>query len=177
MEGRNIALIGFRATGKTEVGKALGEKLGRVFMDMDRHLQACAGRDIACWVRSDGWESFRRAESELLGALGEKRGLVVATGGGVVCDPANREILKNKFFTVWLTATSGTIISRMRGDLQSGSTRPPLTDLPMMEEIEKLLDERARFYSQSADLVLETDGAEIEGLVNRIVGAADRFQR
>ena len=158
MKERNIALIGFRATGKTAVGKILSRRLNRIFLDMDEHLAASAGREIACWVRLEGWNSFRQAESELLKTLGTRDGLVVATGGGVILSPENRGVLKNSFFSVWLKASSETIHSRIVADPQSCSTRPPLSELPLEDEIRKLLSEREPLYLQTADLHIDTEG-------------------
>ena len=73
MRQRNIALIGFRATGKSTVGQILARKLGREFVDMDQRLTSEAGRDIATWVKQDGWDSFRRSESGLLGTISEQK--------------------------------------------------------------------------------------------------------
>lgn len=158
MKERNIALIGFRATGKTAVGKILARRLNRIFLDMDEHLSASAGRDIACWVRLEGWNSFRQAESELLKALSRRDGLVVATGGGVILDPENRRLLKDSFFSIQLKAGVRTIHSRMTSDLQSCSTRPPLSELPLEDEIRKLLSERESFYLETADIEIDTEG-------------------
>jgi shikimate kinase len=172
MKVRNIALIGFRATGKTAVGKILAEALGRIFIDMDRHLTASAGREIACWVRLEGWGSFRRAEAELLEALGSRKGLVVATGGGVVLAPENRKVLERDFITVWLKADLATIHSRILADPASGANRPPLSDLPMDEEIRRLLSEREPLYAGTADFEIDTEGgtpAEIAEKIRRLL--------
>lgn len=158
MKERNIALIGFRATGKTAVGKILAQRLRRIFIDMDEHLSASAGREIACWVRLEGWNSFRQAESELLKDLAERDGLVVATGGGVILAPENRRLLKNSFITVWLKAETETIYSRIGTDPQSCSSRPPLTQLPLEHEIRKLLSDREPFYFETADMEIDTEG-------------------
>jgi len=154
---RNIALIGFRATGKSSVGKILAQMLGCTFVDMDHYLTASAGREIECWVRLDGWESFRRAESELLQALGSKEDLVVATGGGVVLAPENREVLNKSFFTVWLKAGAETIHSRILSDPASAANRPPLSELPMEVEIRKLISEREPLYELCADIQLDSE--------------------
>lgn len=168
MRERNIALIGFRATGKSAVGQIVARMLDRVFIDMDRHLTASAGREIACWVRLEGWDSFRKAESELLEALGTKRGLVVATGGGVVLAAANRRVLARDFVTIWLKAPARVIGERIAADSQSVSTRPPLSDMAPDEEIGTLLREREPLYAESADFELDTEGKstqEIAGLI------------
>jgi len=169
MKERNIALIGFRATGKTAVGKILAQQLGRIFVDMDQYLTASAGREIACWVRLEGWESFRKAESELLETMNTRIGLVVATGGGVILAPENRRLLKDSFFSVWLEASAETIHSRIVSDPQSCSTRPPLSELPLQDEIRKLLSEREPFYRETADLGVNTEGKSVLGVVREIV--------
>lgn len=162
MKERNIALIGFRATGKSAVGRVLAHHLDRLFIDMDQYLTVSAGREIACWVRLEGWEGFRKAESELLKALSCRKGLVVATGGGIVLSPENRRLLKESFNTVWLSAAPDTVHGRIVSDPQTSATRPPLSDLPLKEEIEKLLLDREPLYAQSAGFKIDTDGKTIE---------------
>ena len=75
MKKRNIALIGFRATGKSTVGKILAGDLGMIFIDTDSRLVSEAGLDIAAWVQRDGWEAFRNAEARLLDLLSSREGL------------------------------------------------------------------------------------------------------
>jgi shikimate kinase len=168
MKERNIALIGFRATGKTAVGKILAQRSGLIFIDMDQHLTASAGREIACWVKLEGWNSFRQAESELLKTLGTRGGLVVATGGGVIIAPENRHVLKQNFFSVWLKASAETIHSRIISDPLSCSTRPPLSDLTLEDEISKLLSEREAFYSETADIEIDTEGKTMSEVASEI---------
>lgn len=169
MRERNIALIGFRATGKTTVGRILARELGLLFIDMDQHLSASAGREISCWVRLEGWASFRRAESELLRVLGTRTGLVVATGGGIILDPENRRALKEKFHTIWLNASPGTIQARMSADPHTGAMRPPLSDLPPDEEIEKTLSERNPLYSATALIEIDAEGKSPEEIARHIL--------
>jgi len=174
MRERNIALIGFRATGKSTVGKILAGKLGRQFLDMDQRLALEAGRSIAAWVKQDGWDSFRRAESGLLRLISLQKDLVVATGGGVVLDPQSRRVLRESFFAVWLKATPETIYARLSSDPGSTQTRPSLSELPVKEEIEKVLFQREPLYSQVAGIEIDTEGKqtiriadEIESILNR----------
>ncbi len=168
MRQRNIALIGFRATGKSTVGQILALKLGRIFIDMDRRLVSDAGRDIAAWVLQHGWGSFRRAESGLLEVIRQREGLVVATGGGIVLDRLNGEALREDFFTVWLKATHQTICARLNADPESPLTRPPLSELSAEEEIRKTLSERDPFYSQIANLVIDTEEKQPEQIAEEI---------
>ena len=160
MRERNIALIGFRATGKSTVGRILARKLGREFVDMDVSLISQSGRDIAAWVEQEGWDSFRRAESGLLLVFAARKGLVVATGGGIILDPRNDEVLRKDFFTVWLKAAPETIQTRLSSDPGSRLTRPALSELPMKEEIVKVLSEREPLYSRVAEIAVDTEGKE-----------------
>jgi shikimate kinase len=155
----NIALIGFRATGKSFVGRALATRLGRPFKDMDVEITTMLEQDIQSWVGTRGWESFRQLETQLLFALAGQTGLVVACGGGVVVRAQNRESLRRHFFVVWLQASLETVQRRLVEDPQSALLRPPLTELPLKEEIEILLRQRTPWYQEIADLVLATDAA------------------
>ncbi len=169
MRERNIALIGFRATGKTSAGKILADRLGRLFIDMDKHLIATSGREISCWVRQEGWESFRKAESELLASLASQEGIVVSTGGGVVIDSANRDTLKKRFFTIWLKASAETIHCRITADPESCTTRPPLSGLSLKEEVRKILSDREPLYAESADFEVDTEGKGIDEIVEEVL--------
>jgi shikimate kinase len=165
---RNIALIGFRATGKSVIGRLLAQKHGRPFVDMDESLVNSFGEEILSWVQIHGWESFRKAESDLLNRLSLQTELIVATGGGVVISPDNRRTLRKGFFVIWLQASPETIHHRLTKDPKSESFRPPLTQLPLKEEIEQLLSQRRAWYQESADLILETDLLPPQALVERI---------
>jgi shikimate kinase len=152
-----IALIGFRATGKSLLGRRLAQRLGWAFVDMDDELVASLGMSIDKWVKRHGWESFRREEGRLLSALALRNRLVVATGGGIVLDPANRDLLRAAFQILWLKASKETILSRILGDARSAAYRPPLTGLPLEKEIEKVLEERLPLYEALAHHSVEVD--------------------
>jgi shikimate kinase len=169
MTRSSIALIGFRATGKSSVGRALAGRLDRPFKDLDAEITTVLGQDIHSWVKARGWESFRQVETERLFALAGQGGLVVACGGGVVVRELNRECLRRHFFVVWLQASLETIRRRLLEDPRSALSRPPLTELPLKEEIETLLRQRTPWYEEIADLVLNTDAAGPAELAEAIV--------
>jgi shikimate kinase len=136
---------------------------------MDQRLTSEAGRDIATWVKQDGWDSFRRSESSLLGIISGQKGLVVATGGGIVLHPQSRRVLRKHFFTVWLKATPQTIYARLSSDPGSLLTRPSLSELPMEEEIVKMLSERKPLYAQVAIIEVDTEGKQSIQIADEIV--------
>ncbi len=170
MQKSNIALIGFRATGKSKIGEGLARVLEREFVDMDEHLTKSFGQSIQSWVRVHGWESFRDAEAKLLKDLAGRRELVVATGGGVIEREQNRAILKKHFYVIWLKASPETIHSRLLLDRQvTTANRPPLTELPLAEEIDHLLRVRLPLYEESSDVSLATDDISILDLTEQIL--------
>ncbi len=171
MKRRSIALIGFRATGKSTVGEILAARLGWSFIDMDRRLVGDAGCDIAAWVELHGWGAFRRAESGLLEVLRLRPNLVIATGGGIVLDRQNREALRRDFFTVWLKASRQTIGTRLNSDPDSPLSRPPLSNLAPEEEIAKILSEREPLYSKVADMAIDTEEKLPAQIVAEITGS------
>jgi shikimate kinase len=165
----SIALIGFRATGKTTIGRALATKLRWSFVDMDERLTATFGTDIHTWVQEHGWDAFRDAEARLLGELANGQEQVVATGGGVILRPVNRERLQQYFFVVWLQASPASIETRLAQDPKTVAQRPPLTDLSWQDEIAHLLEERFPLYAATAHMVLDTDGQETSTLLVSIL--------
>lgn len=169
MKEKSITLIGFRATGKSLVGAILAQRLGWEFVDMDSELTAVFGMEISEWVSLHGWDAFRAAETRVLETLGDRERLVLSTGGGVVLSAENREFLRTHFFVVWLKASVETILTRLAGDPATGTNRPPLTDLPLRQEIEQVLQERSPLYEEAADMVLNADEASPEALINRIL--------
>lgn len=171
MRKRNIALIGFRATGKSTVGQILAADLEMEFVDMDKRLTLEAGRTIRTWVEEEGWESFRRAESNLLGIIRWMTGVVVATGGGIVLDPESRQLLREHFFTVRLKASPETIHTRLTADPESTAARPPLSKLSLMDEIVHVLSERDVLYTEASAMQIDTEGRQPRSVAQEIMAA------
>ncbi len=166
---RPIALIGFRACGKTLLGRMLSNALGWSFVDMDRELVRGFGCTITAYVASRGWPAFREAESALLRGFARHSATVVATGGGIVLHPCNRIVLRRFFRVVWLRADAQTIVDRIYSDPHTAGQRPPLTKLAPEEEIRATLAERHDHYQRTAHAQLRTDCAHPERLVSQMV--------
>ena len=93
MENHNIVIIGMPGSGKTTFGTALAEALGRDFYDADTYLETSEGRTIKeLFAVSE--DCFRDAETRTARALGSKKGVVIATGGGVIKRRENIDIYK-----------------------------------------------------------------------------------
>ena len=90
MTNPNIILTGFMGTGKTAVGQAVAERLGRWFVDMDAAIERRAGKPVSAIFAHDGEAAFRAMEAALCRELAGERNLVIATGGGALVAAANR---------------------------------------------------------------------------------------
>jgi shikimate dehydrogenase len=153
---RRIVFCGFRGTGKTEVGSLVAQQLGLPFVDTDQLVEEKTGRSIPSIFHEDGEERFRIHEREVIADL-PGSDIVVGTGGGAIIDPVNVEHLRAGSVCVLLTADIATIERRLMQ-----KPRPPLTGLPLIEEIAELVDRRRQFYYAAADFCFDTSGTSPE---------------
>lgn len=149
----NVILTGFMGTGKTSLGKLLATKLGRPFVDIDKKIEAEQKLSIPKIFEQFGEEHFRVLEKSAVKELSERRGLVIATGGGTVKDEENLQLLKNSGVLICLTTEPEEIFNRTarRGErpvLDGGGDERLAT-------IKKLLAERKNFYDR-ADYQVDT---------------------
>jgi shikimate kinase len=168
---RNLVLIGYRATGKTEVGALLARKLARPFVDLDAALEAEMGRSIADLVAEKGWPEFRRREKEMVRRYCRIGGQVLATGGGVILDSENVKILQETGVVVWLQADPDTIRKRLSLDAPKESQRPSLTGGGTLDEVEEVLRTRQPLYAAAAHVIINTTNQSIEQVAEKVLAA------
>ncbi|MDR3050361.1 MAG: shikimate kinase [Oscillospiraceae bacterium] len=150
--GQNIYLIGMPGSGKTSLGRCLAAHLRLPFADLDQDIQARAGMSIPDIFAKRGESAFRDIESAALAAVAGRRGMVVATGGGVVLRPENRALLRDTGAVLWLDRPLSGILRTLRQD-----TRPLLAGDPA-ERLHALYEQRAALYEQTAHLRLVNTG-------------------
>ena len=167
----NLVLIGFRATGKTAVGSRLAEALHRPFLDLDQVLVREAGRPIADIVAQGGWAEFRRLEKNLVARYRDARGLVLATGGGVVLDPDNVAALRENGILIWLTADPAAIQARLAQDQPQDANRPSLTGEDTIREVLEVLEARAPLYQAAAQMSIDTTHNSVAQVVKLVLTA------
>ena len=115
-EKENIILIGMLGVGKTTVGKALGEEMGRTCVDVDHELEKEIG-NISTYITEQGEPAFREKEAEMIAKFGTQTGLIISTGGGCVTVPKNFAHLRQNGRIYQLTqpvenlSTSGRVLS------------------------------------------------------------------
>ncbi len=164
-----LVLTGFRATGKSLVGRRLAHRLGYDFVDTDDVLCRRLGSDVAGFVARHGWERFRREERQLLAELAGRCNLVVATGGGAILHRREWRQLRDRGTVIWLQADPETIVRRIRADRNSAGQRPSLTGRDPAAETVTLLAERTPYYRQGSDLALDTVDRSPAALVEEIL--------
>lgn len=145
-----IVLIGFRGTGKTEVGRLLARLTGLPFFDTDTLIEEQAGRTVHEIFTREGEEGFRLRERGVIARLPAGPS-VISTGGGAILDPGNVAALRRGSTVFLLEADEAAIERRI-----AGSTRPPLTARPLRQEIRELLDLRRPLYTAAADFCIDT---------------------
>ena len=156
-EKENIILIGMPGVGKTTVGKALGEEMGRTCVDVDQELEKEIG-DISIYITEQGEPAFREKEAEMIAKLGTQTGLVISTGGGCVTVPKNYAHLRQNGRIYQLTqpvenlSTTGRVLSgggieRLR-ELEATRT-------PMYESFAQCIVEHNRNAPETVAAILE----------------------
>ncbi|MBX9623516.1 MAG: shikimate kinase AroL [Gemmataceae bacterium] len=154
MSARLILLVGPRGSGKTTVGRALAARLGWAFADADEHIEAAVGKTIAAIFAAEGQGGFRDREAAALAELCGRTDTVVATGGGAVLRPANRELLRRSGFVVWLNVTPEVAWERLQADPTTAARRPNLTATGGLDEVRTLIAAREPLYRQTAHLAV-----------------------
>ncbi len=165
----NIVLIGYRGTGKTSVGRALAERLGRPFYDADAFLEEKFGQTIKEMVSAEGWPFFREREKEVIAELSGFDDVVIASGGGAVMDEDNVVCLSRDGFLVLLTADMETLIRRIQGDVASGEQRPGLTGDDIYEETRAMIELRMPVYERVAHMAVDTTRLGIHEVVGTVI--------
>lgn len=160
-----IFLVGPMGAGKSTVGRRLANALGRRFYDLDDILGRRAGATISTIFDIEGEAGFRRREAVLLDEYTRLDDTVLATGGGCVLVPENRQRLKGRGFVVYLKTPVDLQLSRLRHDTQ----RPLLQAPDRRARLEALAAERDPLYESVADLAMEGEDIPPDAACDRIL--------
>jgi shikimate kinase len=161
---RNIYLVGPMGTGKTAVGRQLARRLGVDFLDSDAQIEADAGVDIPYIFEEEGEAGFREREKAMIAQLAAREPVVLATGGGAVLAPENRQLLSSTGTVVYLETSVSQQLQRVRG----GRGRPLLKGADLNRRLDELWAIREPLYRQIADLTVSTDNRRVAKVVEVI---------
>jgi shikimate kinase len=171
-ESRRYFLIGPMGAGKTAIGRELARLLGLDFLDADQEIERRTGADIPLIFEKEGEAGFRRRERDVIQELTQKDRLVLATGGGAVLDPANREALTGRGYVIYLKASVGAQAARTGRN----RNRPLLQSGDPTARLEQLFAVRAPLYEGMARLTVDTDSGQVRRIAERIVEALGERQ-
>lgn len=162
----NIALVGAMGAGKTSIGRRLAARLGLVFIDADREIEARTGLTVSEIFEQRGEARFRDMERCGIATALENSGQVLATGGGAFMDPRTRRRIGQRAVSVWLKADIDVLVRRV----SRRKTRPLLAQGDPRTVLESLLAVREPVYAQ-ADITVESRDAPHDETVDAVVAA------
>lgn len=150
---KNIYLIGMMGSGKSSSGRALAKLLSLAFVDLDELIVEQEGRSINDIFKADGESYFRSLEHELLAGVARETDQVIATGGGIVLDPANCEQMKDSGLVIYLKTGLDVLWERVK----TKQDRPLLKGSDPKQMLANLYAKRSSLYEAVSDKVFLTD--------------------
>jgi shikimate kinase len=154
-------------SGKTTIGKQVAKLLGLEFHDCDLELERQTGASINLIFDIEGEAGFREREHRMLDELTGKRGVLVATGGGVVGLDENRRLLRTRGFVVYLKTSVEQQLKRLSQD----KSRPLLQAQDRSKRLRELAAARNPLYEATADLVFNSRRSNIYASARALVAA------
>ena len=160
----NIFFIGLMGAGKTTVGKILAKHLNKHFYDTDVEIEKRTGVKIPVIFDLEGEAGFRKRETAVIQELVTQHNIVMATGGGAVIAPENRELLKANGHVIYLRANVTELWHRTRNDKH----RPLLQNVDIRAKLEQLYAERNPLYTEVATHIIDTGNQPVNSIIAKI---------
>lgn len=161
----NIILIGMMGAGKTTIGKALASSLNKEFVDSDHEIQQRTGVKIPVIFEIEGEAGFRKRESEALADLAKQQNIVLATGGGAILNPDNRQLLRRSGIVIYLRASVNDLYRRTRHD----KARPLLQTKNLYARLSELYEQRDALYCETAHVIIDSGKQGVRFLVQKLI--------
>jgi len=172
---QNIFLIGPMGSGKTTIGRHLAKLFGLEFYDSDQELERLTGASVSLIFDLEGEAGFRVRENQLLKQLTARKGVLIATGGGTVCNAENRRLLRSHGLVVYLKTSIENQLKRLNKD----KSRPLLQADDRTQRLGDLAEVRNPLYDATADLVFSARNSSVyataQALHAAILGRLDQL--
>jgi shikimate kinase len=170
----NLTFVGPMGAGKTSIGRRVAERLQLRFVDVDQWIEEQLGVAVRTVFELEGEAGFRRREREALQLLCAGEGQLIATGGGAVLDPQNRELLAATGYVVWLRVSVEQQLERLARD----RSRPLLAAVDRRQRLQAMAGQRDPLYASLADWIFESDSRKVSAAADRLASALrQRWQR
>ncbi|AMO38594.1 MULTISPECIES: shikimate kinase [Thauera] len=168
-----LILIGMMGAGKTTVGKELARRRNVRFADCDHEIVARTGVSVPTIFEIEGETGFRRRETLMMDELTREPDIVIATGGGVVTTPENRDLMRERGVVIYLNVPPQVLFERTRHD----RNRPLLQVENPRQRIEELYLARDPLYREVADLIVEGGRGNPGAMVRMIENALQKVKK
>ncbi len=165
----NLILIGYRAAGKTTVGRRLSTLLQRAFVDSDEMIEQRQQMAIEEIVKCHGWDYFRAIEREVIAEISKHDHQIISAGGGAPVYPENVNALKKNGLLIWLKADVEVLLERMSRDIQSVIKRPSLTGKGTLSEFKEVLLQREPIYARASEVQVDTTLLDVDGVAHYVL--------
>lgn len=162
---KNIVLVGFMGSGKTTNGRRLARKMGKQFVDTDMLIEEKNNMPIEKIFKKYGEDYFRKLEHQMVQSLSNEQNKIISTGGGIILNSDNMDILKKNGIVVYLKSTPENLCHNLKNSYKK---RPLIQKKNWEEVVKELLIERKEVYESNADIVIEVTGKKHMQIVGEI---------
>ncbi len=162
---KTIVLIGMMGSGKTTIGKLLGEKLTLRSIDIDVIIEHNEKRTISEIFQNEGEKYFRNIERETIEKNFTNKDLIISLGGGAFEDQLTQELLLKNSTVIYLKTSPNVILERIKNN----TNRPLLKNQMTVEKIQSIILQRQKNY-ELANITILTDNKNTDKIVEEILG-------
>lgn len=162
---KTIVLIGMMGSGKTTIGKLLGEKLTLRSIDIDVIIEQNEKRTISEIFQNEGEKYFRNIERETIKKIFTNKDLIISLGGGAFEDQLTQELLLKNSTVIYLKTSPNVILERIKNN----TNRPLLKNQMTVEKIQSIILQRQKNY-ELANITILTDNKNTDKIVDEILG-------
>lgn len=164
----NLFLVGPMGAGKSTIGRQLAKMLKMDFVDTDQEIEERTGADIAWIFDVEGEDGFRARETQVLEELTSRKNLVLATGGGIVLSPQNRNLLAARGLVVYLNTSIEQQLERTARDKRRPLLRQSEIEAKR-EELLRLSEIRQPLYEEIAEMTVPTDERSVRAVAKDVI--------
>ncbi|MFG0267907.1 MAG: shikimate kinase [Rhodopirellula sp. JB055] len=168
---QHLYLTGYRGCGKSTLAKLLARRLSVPVVDLDDVIESTAEKSITEIFADESERGFRDREEAALRDVAKRPTHVIALGGGTILREANRQLISQSGWCVWLDAEPEILVERLQGDATTADRRPSLTDQSVFDEVKTVMTKREPLYRASADLRVDTSRRTMDEILGEVLKA------